>query len=373
MPEMLEANVALLPGDGIGPEVIAEATKVLGRVGDLFGFRIQYKEAPIGGAAIDLTGVPLPPATLKTCRECDAVLLGAVGGDKWDSLPASVRPEQGLLQLRKQLGLYANLRPIVLWPQLDSATPLRQEIVADKPDMLVVRELTGGLYYGSHRRFASKRAGGERAQDTMRYTTREVERVARVAFDAALKRRKNLTSVDKANVLSCSQLWRDTVGRLASEYPEVRLAHMYADNCAMQMVRNPQQFDVILTENTFGDILSDLGGALAGSLGMLPSASFGRGRRALYEPVHGSAPDIAGMNKANPLAAILSVAMMLRYTFGLLQAACAVETAVSDVLDAGYSTQDVAGGRTVVGTSEMGDLIVSHIQEGGSRTCVATR
>ena len=353
-------KVALLPGDGVGPEVTREAVKVLSAVGQVFGFSLEYREALVGGCAIEATGEPLPESTLQVCREAGAILFGAVGGPQWDSLPGDKRPEQGILGLRKTFGLFANLRPVVLWPALASQTPLKAELVRERPDILIVRELTGGLYFGAHRRVPSKRGGGERATDVMAYSTREVERVARVAFRAAQGRRKKLASADKANVIATSRLWRDTVNAVAREFPDVEVRHLYADNCAMQMVLRPSQFDVLLAENTFGDILSDLGGALAGSLGMLPSASLGRTRKGLYEPIHGSAPDIAGKGVANPLAAILSAGMMLKHTFGLERAAAAIDQAVGAALDRGYRTRDICEpGKRVVGTSEMGDVVAS--------------
>ena len=365
-------KVAVLAGDGVGPEVTREAVKVLTAAGRAFGFSLEYKEALVGGCAYEATGEPLPGDTLQVCREAGAILFGAVGGPQWDSLPGDKRPEQGILGLRKTFGLFANLRPVVLWPALTSQTPLKAELVRERPDILVVRELTGGLYFGAHRRTPSKRGGGERATDVMAYTTREIERVARVAFRAAQGRRKKLASADKANVIESSRLWRDTVNAVAREFPDVEVRHLYADNCAMQMVLRPSQFDVLLAENTFGDILSDLGGALAGSLGMLPSASLGRTKKGLYEPVHGSAPDIAGKGVANPLAAILSAGMMLRHTFGLAGAADAIDRAVGTALDQGYRTRDIGEpGKKIVGTSEMGDAVASLVGEGGTH-CAAT-
>ncbi len=357
-------KVAVLPGDGVGPEVTREAVKVLTAAGRAFGFSLEYRDALVGGCAFDVTGEPLPESTLQACKESDAILFGAVGGPRWDSLPGDKRPEQGILGLRKTFRLFANLRPVVLWPALVSQTPLKAELVKERPDILVVRELTGGLYFGAHRRGPSKRGGGERATDVMSYTTREIERVTRVAFRAAQGRRKKLASADKANVIASSRLWRDTVDAVAREFPDVEVRHLYADNCAMQMVLRPSQFDVLLSENTFGDILSDLGGALAGSLGMLPSASLGRTRKGLYEPIHGSAPDIAGQGIANPLAAILSAAMMLRHTFDLERAASAIERAVGAALDSGYRTRDIGEpGKKVTGTSEMGDVVASLLDK----------
>ncbi|WP_027717589.1 3-isopropylmalate dehydrogenase [Desulfovirgula thermocuniculi] len=354
-------RVAVLPGDGIGPEVIAQATRVLAAAGRRFGHEFQLREGLIGGIAYDATGHPLPQATLDLCRSSDAVLLGAVGGPKWDKLPVHLRPEAGaLLPLRKALDVYANLRPAVVFPALADASTLKREVV-EGLDILVVRELTGGLYFGEKRR--EEIPGGQRAVDTMVYTTEEIRRVARRAFELARTRKKKLTSVDKANVLESSRLWREVVTELAKDYPDVELNHMLVDNCAMQLVRNPKQFDVILTENLFGDILSDQAAQLVGSLGMLPSASLGDGV-GLYEPVHGSAPDIAGRQLANPIAAILSVALMLRYSFGLEEAALAVERAVAAVLEEGYRTADIMEpGRKQVGTTEMGRLIAEKVEK----------
>ncbi|MDK2816316.1 MAG: 3-isopropylmalate dehydrogenase [Moorella sp. (in: firmicutes)] len=355
-------KIAVLPGDGIGPEIVPEAVKVLEVIGRRAGIEFQFTEALVGGAAIDARGQALPPETLDLCRQSDAVLLGAVGGPKWDALPPEERPETAaLLPLRKELGLYANLRPAYLFEPLAEASPLKREIVTGT-DLIIVRELTGGLYFGPKKR--EKTDTGEVAYDTMLYSTAEIERIARLAFAIARSRRCHLTSVDKANVLTSSRLWRDTVERLKGEFPEVTLEHMYVDNCAMQLVRRPTQFDVIVTENTFGDILSDQASVLTGSIGMLPSASIG-GTTALYEPVHGSAPDIAGQQKANPLATILSAAMMLKYSFKMDGAAAAVEAAVGRVLAQGYRTADIyVPGTTLVGTAEMGALVRRELQEG---------
>jgi len=316
----------------------------------------------MGGAALDTVGVPLPEETLEICRASDAVLLGAVGGPKWDDLPGNLRPEAGLLGIRKGLGLFANIRPAKLFPQLRSASTLKEEVFVDGGlDILVVRELTGDLYFGDKGR-EDIPGGGQRAWDVAVYSTPEVERVARIAFEIARERRRKVTSVDKANVLESSRLWREVVSRVGKEYQDIELNHMYVDNAAMQLVRNPSQFDVILTTNMFGDILSDEAAMLTGSLGMLPSASLGQGRLGLYEPVHGSAPDIAGQDKANPIATILSAAMMLRYSFGLNEEALAVEEAVARVLQQGYRTGDIASpGTSVVGTREMGRLIAENI------------
>ena len=308
---MADYKITLLKGDGIGPEIVNQAVKVLDCAAEKFGFGVTYDEALLGGCAIDATGVPLPDETVAKCKASDSVLLGAVGGPKWDSQPGNNRPEAGLLGIRGALGLFANLRPSVIFGPLKSASPIKDEIIGGNLDVMIVRELTGGIYFGERGR---KEVNGQPAAwDTEMYTVGEVERIARVAFDLAMKRNKKLTSVDKANVLESSRLWRETVKRVAEDYPEVELNHMYVDNCAMQLVRNPRQFDVILTSNIFGDILSDEASMIAGSIGMLASASLSGSKLGLYEPIHGSAPDIAGQNIANPLATILSVAMMLRY------------------------------------------------------------
>jgi 3-isopropylmalate dehydrogenase len=349
----------------VGPEIVLEATKVLQHVGALFGIPLTFEEGIVGGAAIDRCGTPLPPETWSLCRAADAILFGAVGGPKWDSLPVDRRPERGLLTLRKELGLYANLRPVKLFPPLVDASPLKREIIEDV-DLLVLRELTGGLYFGEPKGIGPAPDGkGERAIDTLSYTTQEIERIARIGFQIAAQRRKRLTSVDKVNVLASSQLWRRVVTETATEFPDIDLDHMLVDNCSMQLIRDPRRFDVVLTENTFGDILSDEAAMLAGSIGMLPSASLGDGP-GLYEPIHGSAPDIAGQNKANPLAAILSAAMLLRYALHHESAAAAIEAAVSRVLEAGYRTPDIwqPGPAVLVGTAHMGDLVVESIERG---------
>jgi 3-isopropylmalate dehydrogenase len=360
-------QVVVLPGDGIGPEVTAQAVKALEAAAEAEGMAVTCRYLPVGGAAIEETGEPLPEHVLRACRQADAVLLGAVGGTRWDSLPMERRPEAGLLALRQGLGLWANLRPVKLYPSLAGASPLRPELVARGVDIMVVRELSGGLYYGR----PSGRWGdgsGYLAVDTMSYSTRQIERVVRLAFDLALGRSGRLTSVDKANVLSTSRLWRETVEALRPEYPDVALEHMYVDAAAMEMVLRPWRLDVVVTENTFGDILSDLGGALVGSLGLLPSASLGGDGPGLFEPVHGSAPALAGQDRANPLGAILSAAMLLRYCGAGergLRAAERVEAAVARVLDAGYRTADLEEPACrVVGTSAMGDLIAEAIREG---------
>jgi len=350
-------KIAVIPGDGIGPEVTEQAVRVLNAVGDKFGHQFEMTEVDAGGCAIDKYGEPLPAASLESCKQSDSVLLGAVGGPKWDTLPGNQRPEQALLGLRKGLGLYANLRPAVLHNALKDASPLKPEIIGDGLDIMVVRELTGGIYFGDRGR------DGDTAYDTEKYSVEEVERIARIAFEIAMKRNKKLVSVDKANILESSRLWREVVTGLSTEYPEVSVDHMYVDNAAMQLVRNPKQFDVIVTSNMFGDILSDEASMITGSIGMLPSASLGTGSLGMYEPVHGSAPDIAGQNKANPIATIISAAMMLRYSFNLAEEAQAVENAVSKVLDSGYRTGDIMSeGMKLVGTKEMGDLIIEQIK-----------
>ena len=323
---MADYKITLLKGDGIGPEIVDQAVKVLNKAADKFGFGVTYDEALLGGCAIDATGVPLPEETVAKCKASDSVILGAVGGPKWDDQPGSNRPEAGLLGIRGALGLFANLRPSVIFGPLKSASPIKDEIIGDNMDIIIVRELTGGIYFGERGK------SEDAAWDTEKYSVAEIERIARVAFDMAMKRNKKLTSVDKANVLESSRLWRKTVIEVSKEYPEVELNHMYVDNCAMQLVRNPKQFDVIVTSNIFGDILSDEASMIAGSIGMLASASLSGGKLGLYEPIHGSAPDIAGLGIANPLATILSVAMMLRYSLGQPQAADAIEAAVSEVL-----------------------------------------
>ncbi len=353
------AKIAVLPGDGIGAEIVPQALKVIKAVEKKFGRHFEFEKALIGGAAYDQKGHPLPEETLALCKKSDAVLLGAVGGPQWEKLPVELRPELGaLLPLRKELGLYANLRPVRVFPQLADASTLKNEVVSNL-DIMVVRELTGGLYFGEKKKEAIDE--GFRVVDTLVYTTPEIKRVAKLAFELAQKRRGKVTSVDKANVLESSRHWREVVAGLAPEYPQVELEHMYVDNCAMQLVRAPKQFDVMVTENMFGDILTDLAAQLTGSIGMLPSASVG-GRVALYEPIHGSAPDLAGKNLANPLATILSAAMMLRITFNMEEEARAVEEAVAKVLAKGYRTGDIMQpGMKQVGTEEMGDLVINEL------------
>ncbi len=358
---MTTHKIALLGGDGIGQEVTPEARKVLEVVGRATGTSFEFEAALIGGAAIDATGEPLPASTLRLCEQSDAILFGAVGGPKWDALPQEQKPERGLLGLRKELDLFANLRPAKCFPMLLDASPLKREVV-EGTDIMVIRELTGGLYFGEPRGREEFADGGARAVNTMAYTSREVERVARAAFDVAMKRKKRLASVDKANVLVVSQLWREVVTRVGKDYPQVALEHVLVDNCAMALVHKPTHFDTIVTENTFGDILSDEAAILAGSMGMLPSASIG-GRVGLYEPVHGTAPDIAGQGVANPIAAILSAAMLLRYSLSLGADADRIDAAVIRVLEQGHRTRDVhAAGTKLVGTKEMGDLISAEVE-----------
>ena len=352
-------KIAVLPGDGVGPEVVAEAVKVLRALGEL---KLDLHEALVGGAGYDASGDPLPEATLALAKKADAVLFGAVGDAKYDSLPREKRPEQALLNLRKELDLFANLRPASVFPELADASTLRSDVVAGL-DLLILRELTGDIYFGQPRGIRKLDSGAREGFDTMRYSEPEIRRIAHAGFRAALKRRKKLCSVDKANVLETSQLWREVVTSVGKEYPGVELSHMYVDNAAMQLLKNPKQFDVIVTGNMFGDILSDEASMLTGSIGMLPSASLDEKGKGLYEPIHGSAPDIAGRNLANPLATILSVAMMLRYTLEQEAAAARVEAAVRKVLAQGYRTADILQpGTRKVGTREMGDAVVAALR-----------
>lgn len=354
-------KITVLPGDGIGPDIVGEALQVLKLIGEKHGHSFQLTEADMGGIAIDKHGVPLPQATIDACKNSDAVLLGAVGGPKWDTLPGNLRPEAGLLGIRGALGLYANLRPAIIYEALKDASPLKSEIISNGINIMVIRELTGGIYFGKRGRLETE--GGEAAYDTEMYSKAEIVRIAKVGFETAMKRGKKLMSVDKANVLESSRLWRQVVEEVAKDYPEVALSHMYVDNAAMQLVRNPAQFDVILTSNIFGDILSDEASMITGSIGMLPSASLGATKLGLYEPIHGSAPDIAGQDKANPIATILSVAMLLRYSLDLAAEADEIESAVTRVLDKGYRTGDIASaGTTVVGTKEMGRIIREELK-----------
>ena len=356
---MADYKITLLKGDGIGPEIVNQAVKVLDKVSQKYNFSVEYDEALLGGCAIDATGVPLPQETIDKCKASDSVILGAVGGPKWDNQPGNNRPEAGLLGIRGALGLFANLRPAVIFGPLKSASPIKDEIIGGNLDIMIVRELTGGIYFGEKGR---KDVDGQNAAwDTEMYTVNEVERIARVAFDLAMKRNKKLTSVDKANVLESSRLWRETVIRVSADYPEVELNHMYVDNCAMQLVRNPRQFDVIVTSNIFGDILSDEASMIAGSIGMLASASLSEGKLGLYEPIHGSAPDIAGLGIANPLATILSVAMMLKYSLNRPEASDAIENAVAKVLETHRTPDIFEEGFTKVSCEEMGNLVCDAI------------
>ncbi|KAM3093892.1 3-isopropylmalate dehydrogenase [Phormidesmis sp. 146-12] len=355
-------RITLLPGDGIGPEIMAIAVNVLKVVGEQFDFTFKFQEALIGGAAIDATGQPLPPETLEACKNSDAVLLAAIGGYKWDTLPRDLRPETGLLGLRSGLKLFANLRPATILPQLIDASTLKREVV-EGVDMMVVRELTGGVYFGQPRGIFTTETGEKRGVNTMAYTESEIDRIGRVAFETARKRGKKLCSVDKSNVLEVSQLWRDRITELSKDYSDVELSHLYVDNAAMQLVRNPKQFDTIVTSNLFGDILSDAAAMLTGSIGMLPSASLGSSGPGVYEPVHGSAPDIAGQDKANPLAQILSAAMMLRYGLDQPAAADRIEQAVLKVLDQDYRTGDIMSeGKTLLGCQAMGQALIEALQ-----------
>lgn len=358
-------NIAVIPGDGIGPEIVTEAKKVLDKVGEVYGHTFRYEELLMGGCSIDKYGEPLTDETLERAKKSDSILMGAVGGvvgrDSWYELPPDKRPEAGLLKLRKELQLFCNLRPAVLFDALQGACPLKEELIQGGFDFVIVRELTGGLYFGE--RHTEEVDGVMTAVDTLTYNETEIRRIAKWAFEIAMKRNKRVCSVDKANVLDSSRLWRKIVKEVSAEYPEVEVTDMLVDNCAMQLVRDPKQFDVILTENMFGDILSDEASMVTGSLGMLSSASLGEGTLGFYEPSHGSAPDIAGQNKANPIATILSAAMMLRYSFNLSKEAEAIEAAVDQVLKKGLRTIDIMDeGRTLLGTKEMGDAVVAEIR-----------
>lgn len=349
-------NIAVIPGDGIGVEVTKEAVKVLDAVGKKFGHTFNYEYLLAGGCAIDETGKPLPEETLEKAKKADSVLLGAVGGPKWDNIPG-IRPEQALLGLRGGLGLYANLRPAVMYKELADACPLKSDITGDGIDIMIVRELTGGIYFGK----SGRSADGQSGFDTEEYSKNEIKRLLVHAFEIAMKRKKHVTVVDKANILETSRMWREVTREIAPQYPDVRVDYLYVDNASMQLVRNPLQFDVIATSNIFGDILSDEASQITGSIGMLPSASLGDGTFGMYEPVHGSAPDIAGQNIANPLATILSVAMMLRYSFAMTEEADAIENAVQKVLEDGLRTGDIARGKEALGTTEMGDAVVERL------------
>ncbi len=358
----MKYNIAVVKGDGVGPEIVSEAMLVLNKIGEKFGHEFCYQEVLAGGCSIDANGIPLTQETIDICKAADSVLLGAVGGPKWDDVPSEKRPEKALLGLRAALGLFANIRPATMYKALADACPIKPEIIGDGFDIVVCRELTGDVYFGAHSRRESDKGWGVVGCDDMNYSVYEVERIARRAFEMARVRSKKVTSVDKANVLETSRVWRETVTRIAAEYPDVELNHMYVDNAAMQLVRNPGQFDVIVTGNLFGDILSDEASMITGSIGMLPSASLNEEGRGMYEPIHGSAPDIAGKGIANPIATILSCAMMLRYSFGLSAEADAIESAVEKALDDGYRTGDIAAkGEAVIGTHEMGEKIRGNI------------
>ncbi|MCQ2561738.1 MAG: 3-isopropylmalate dehydrogenase [Clostridia bacterium] len=357
----MNKKIALIKGDGIGPEIVESAVRVLEVVAEKYGHSFEFNSYLAGGCAIDACGEPLPQETIDGCLASDSVILGAVGGPKWDGVPAEIRPEKGLLKIRSTMGLYTNLRPAKIYPALKEASPLRADIVDQGVDIMIVRELTGGIYFGERGYREGKY--GEEAYDVEAYSVTEIERIAHVAFQTAMKRNKKVTSVDKANVLESSRLWRKTMERINKEYPEVQLNHMYVDNAAMQLVRNPSQFDVIVTSNIFGDILSDEASQITGSIGMLPSSSLGSTTRGMYEPIHGSAPDIAGTGKANPIATILSAAMMLRYSFDMEEEAKAIETAVDKVLNDGYRTADIAGNSAkALNCTEITDIIISYIK-----------
>ncbi len=351
-------NIAVIRGDGIGPEIIEEALKVLRKVADLYGHTFNFIDVDMGGCAIDKHGDPLPESELKKCTDSDSVLLGAVGGEKWNNVPGHMRPEKGLLRLRAGMKVFSNNRPAKIWKQLADASPLKKSIVEKGIDFIIVRELIGGIYFGEHK------TEGDVATDILRYSESEIERIGRIGFETAQKRSKKLCSVEKSNVLDSSRLWKKVMHRLAEEYPDVELSDMLVDNCAMQIVKNPAQFDVIVTENMFGDILSDEASMITGSIGMIPSSSLGATTCGLYEPIHGSAPDIAGKDMANPIGTILSAAMMLRYSFDMAAEADAIEAAVSEYLDAGYRTADImSDGNTPVGCKQCGDIITSNIKK----------
>ena len=359
----MNKNIAVIRGDGIGPEIVNEALTVLDKVAEIYGHSFSYTDVDMGGCAIDKYGDPLPQSELEKCLKSDSVLLGAVGGDKWNEVPGDKRPEKGLLRLRQGMQVYSNNRPAKIWKQLASASPLKDSIVDRGIDFIIVRELIGGIYFGEHK------TEGDTATDILKYSESEIERIGRIGFETARKRGKKLCSVEKSNVLDSSRLWKKVMHRLSEEYPDVELSDMLVDNCAMQIVKNPGQFDVIVTENMFGDILSDEASMITGSIGMIPSSSLGAGSAGLYEPIHGSAPDIAGMDIANPVGTILSAAMMLRYSFDMAKEAEAIENAVSSVLDEGYRTQDImpqdekeAKGLKKVGCREMGRLIAEKIR-----------
>ena len=359
-------NIAVIRGDGIGPEIVEQAKLVLDRVAVLFGHEFRYIDVDMGGNAIDKWGDPLPQAELDKCLNADSVLLGAVGGPKWNGVPGHMRPEKGLLRLRAGMGVYSNNRPAKIWPQLASASPLKQEIVDKGIDFIIVRELIGGIYFGKHETVEEN--GEQAAIDELRYSESEIRRIGRIGFETARKRGKKLCSVEKSNVLDSSRLWKKVLHELAEEYPDVALSDMLVDNCAMQIVKDPSQFDVIVTENMFGDILSDEASMITGSIGMIPSSSLGDGTRGLYEPIHGSAPDIAGKDIANPIGTILAAAMMLRYSFDMAEEADCIESAVSAVLDGGYRTGDILPSGDhhchLVGCREMGSLVIENLKKG---------
>ncbi len=351
-------NIAVIRGDGIGPEIVEQALNVLDRVAELYGHTFNYTDVDMGGCAIDKYGDPLPESELKKCVESDSVLLGAVGGDKWNNVPGNMRPEKGLLRLRAGMGVYSNNRPAKIWKQLSEASPLKKSIVDKGIDFIIVRELIGGIYFGEHK------TEGDTAIDVLRYNEAEIERIGRIGFETARKRNKKLCSVEKSNVLDSSRLWKKVMHRLAVQYPDVELSDMLVDNCAMQIVKNPAQFDVIVTENMFGDILSDEASMITGSIGMIPSSSLGATNCGLYEPIHGSAPDIAGTDTANPIGTILSAAMMLRFSFDMKNEADAIENAVSGFLDANYRTADImSDGMTKVGCKKCGELIINYLKK----------
>lgn len=359
----MEKNIALIRGDGIGPEIVGQAVKVLDRVAEIYGHSFVYTDVDMGGNAIDKWGDPLPKEQLQKCLDSDSVLLGAVGGPKWNGVPGPMRPEKGLLRLRSAMGVYSNNRPAKIWPQLASASPLKPEIVEKGIDFIIVRELTGGIYFGTHE--TNQMDGQAVATDILRYSEEEIRRIGRIGFETAQKRHKKLCSVEKSNVLDSSRLWKRVMHELAEEYPDVVLSDMLVDNCAMQIVKDPSQFDVIVTENMFGDILSDEASMITGSIGTIPSSSLGATTVGLYEPIHGSAPDIAGQDLADPIGTVLAAAMMLRYSFGMAKEADAIEQAVSDTLDAGFRTADIDShgeGQQRIGCKRMGDEIASRIQ-----------
>ena len=357
----MKKNIAVIRGDGIGPEIVNQALKVLDKIADLYHHVFMYTDVDMGGCAIDKHGDPLPQAELDKCLASDSVLLGAVGGPKWNDVPGPMRPEKGLLRLRAGMGVYSNNRPAKIWPQLADASPLKPSIVAEGIDFIIVRELIGGIYFGKHETIEEN--GEKKAIDELTYTESEIERIGRIGFETARKRGRKLCSVEKSNVLDSSRLWKKVMHALAAEYPDVELSDMLVDNCAMQIVKNPAQFDVIVTENMFGDILSDEASMITGSIGMIPSSSLGSTSCGLYEPIHGSAPDIAGTNAANPIGTILSAAMMLRYSFDMADEADCIENAVSAVLDEGYRTGDIfSPGCTKVGCTEMGQLIIDKMK-----------